>query len=477
MFDRLISFHARLAPNAIAFETPEGRVSYAGFDADISRVAAALADRVQSGTGMLVAIQVSNPYAHWLVLLALARLGVASMPAVPEIEAALLITDQPSLEQGGALETGRVHVSHAWLAAALGAPAAVNLPPPPRPETTGRMMVSSGTTGQRKAIALTFEAVAGRAKDYLMTIAGNEIRMMCLVGTDTTLGLMSGLAAWCGGGTLVFGPRGLAALAPALASLRLSTLVLATGQLAALLDLMPEAVTLPGTRVTAAGSSVSRTLAQRSLARMNGGFSVIYGSTEAGGLTIGRQDVLDREDGAVGYCYPGQSVEIVDEADRPVAAGTQGIVRARGQHMASGYMDDAAASAAVFRDGWFYPGDLGRMLPDGLLCIDGRTDEVMNLGGSKLLPAVFEDAALACPGVREAAAFAMPAPGGGQRVHVAIVRAEGFDQQILAQRLIDAVPGVMAPMLVWVDAIPRNAMAKADRIRLAAGVEAAKQRG
>ena len=471
MFDRLVSFQASLAPNATAFQTPDGTVSYAGFDADIDRIAAALAPRIGHGAGMTAAIQVTNPYAHWLVLLALARLGIASMPAVPERTANLLITDQPGAEQ-----RGRLHVSRAWLEAALQAPRPAPSAERPPPGATGRVMVSSGTTGQRKAIPLSFEGIAGRARDYLMTIAGREIRMMTLVGTDTVLGLMSGLAAWCGGGTLVYGPPGLAALAPALPALRPTTLVLATGQLAMLLDNLPEGLTLPDTRVTAAGSAVSPALAKRSLARMQAGLSIVYGSTEAGGLAIGRQDVLGKAANAVGYCYPGQLVEIVDGADRPVPPGTQGIVRARGQHVAQGYLDDAAATAAVFRDGWFYPGDLGRMLPDGLLCIDGRVDDVINLGGAKLLPAVYEDAALACPGVREAAAFAMPAPGGGQRVHVAVVRGDGFDQDVLSHRLIDAVPGVMAPMLVWVEAIPRNAMAKPDRFRLAAGVTDALQR-
>ena len=36
--------------------------------------------------------------------------------------------------------------------------------------------------------------------------------------------------------------------------------------------------------------------------------------------------------------------------------------------------------------------------------------------------------------------------------------------------MVDVVPGIAAPMLVWVEAIPRNAMAKPDRARLAAAI-------
>ena len=296
---------------------------------------------------------------------------------------------------------------------------------------------------------------------------------MPLLGVDTHMGLMTCLYRWTTGGTVIYGPPGLAALPVALQTLAPEILVIATGQLAALLDLLPEGFAMPGTEVFVAGGLVSRGLAQRSLACFGRGLTIIYGSTEAAGATAGRAGMLDTAPDAVGWAYPGREIEILDAAGRPAAPGVEGEIRIRGPHVATSYLDDRNGSEAVFRDGWFHPGDLGRMLPGGLLCVAGRIDEVMNLGGVKVLPARFEDAALACPGVRDAAAFAMAAPGGGQRAHVAVVRDDGFVEPALARALIDAVPGVTAPLLVWVDAIPRNAMAKPDRARLAAAVAAA----
>ena len=43
-------------------------------------------------------------------------------------------------------------------------------------------------------------------------------------------------------------------------------------------------------------------------------------------------------------------------------------------------------SSKVFRDGWFYPGDLGTLNTDGLLVITGREQAVLNLGGDKISP-------------------------------------------------------------------------------------------
>jgi acyl-CoA synthetase (AMP-forming)/AMP-acid ligase II len=465
MFDQFVAFHARLSPRAIAFTTLDGQLTYATVDADIDRLAARLRHAIPAGPGALAAVQLANPYAHWLTLLALARLGIASMTAAPDWPATLLITDQP-----GPRGAGRLPVSKPWLTEVLQAPRPALQPVRPAPEAMARLMLSSGTTGPRKAVAVSWGSLQARAKDQLMTVGTFELRVMPLVGAETMLGLVAGVATWCGAGSLVCGPAPLPALAAALPVLRPTILTLATGQLAALLGLLPDDLVMPRTRVVTSGSSVSPALAARSLARLQAGLTIVYGSTEAGGMTIGRHDVLEAAPDAAGYCFPGQEVEVVDASGRPTPPGELGEIRVRGDYVAASYVDNPAASAAAFRDKWFYPGDLGRLLPGGLLCVAGRLDEVMNLGGVKTMPGIYEQAALACPGVSEAAAFALAVPGGGQRAHVAVVRGTGFEQDRLARALLDALPGVMAPMIVFVDLIPRSAMGKPDRARLAAAV-------
>ncbi len=366
-----------------------------------------------------------------------------------------------------------LHVSRTWLEAALHRPRPTIARSSFAPEALGRALFSSGTTGRRKAIELSWGRLQARAYENILVGSRSGTRSMPLLGVDTHMGLMACLYRWIAGGTVIYGPPDLAALPLVLQTLAPEILVIATGQLAALLDLLPEGFTMPGTEVFVAGGLVSRGLAKRSLARFGRGLTIIYGSTETAGATAGRAGMLDTAPDAVGWAYPGREIEILDAAGRPATPGVEGEIRIRGPHVATSYLDDLNGSGAVFRDGWFHPGDLGRVLPGGLLCVAGRIDEVMNLGGVKVLPARFEDAALACPGVRDAAAFVMAVPGDGQRAHVAVVRGDGFMEPALARALIDAVPGVTAPVLVWVDAIPRNAMAKPDRARLAAAVAAA----
>ena len=84
MFEHLITFQARYRPDAIAIATPVGNATFAGLDADVDR----MAHRLQPIVPALgrVAVQVQGSGLHWVVLLALARLGCvsASLPPVGE---------------------------------------------------------------------------------------------------------------------------------------------------------------------------------------------------------------------------------------------------------------------------------------------------------------------------------------------------------------------------------------------------------
>ncbi|HEX7943137.1 MAG TPA: fatty acid--CoA ligase family protein, partial [Phenylobacterium sp.] len=161
----------------------------------------------------------------------------------------------------------------------------------------------------------------------------------------------------------------------------------------------------------------------------------------------------------------GGIVEIVDDDGNPLPDGEVGEIRVRGPRMIYGYLDDPEATAERFRDGWFYSGDLGRRLPDGRLVLEGRADERMNLGGIKVMPALLEEAALACPGVRDAAAFAVPDEQGLEHAWIAVAAAPGFDRDTLTPHMA-AYPGLPAHRFAWIDEIPRNTMGKVDRGRL-----------
>ena len=176
---------------------------------------------------------------------------------------------------------------------------------------------------------------------------------------------------------------------------------------------------------------------------------------------------LGEHAGVAGYAVPGVTVGIVDDAGRPVGAGVRGLVRIRSNRVVGRYLD-AGSGTGAFRDGGFYPGDLGRLFGDGLLVVDGRADDLMNLGGVKVLPGVVEAALLACPGVADVAAFAVPTAAGLHQCWVALVRGAGFDQDAVVGQVAASLPWLPPLRLVAVERLPRNAVGKAERPALVA---------
>src|SRR3989442_2256563 len=66
----------------------------------------------------------------------------------------------------------------------------------------------------------------------------------------------------------------------------------------------------------------------------------------------------ERRPGFVGTPLPGVEVRLVDEAGRPVPAGTPGEIEVRGETVFLEYWRRPDATGAAFRDGWFRTGDV-----------------------------------------------------------------------------------------------------------------------
>lgn len=94
--------------------------------------------------------------------------------------------------------------------------------------------------------------------------------------------------------------------------------------------------------------------------RLGGSVWINYGVTEIGQVAGGSMEQVADIPGCVGYVDSDLEVEIV-----------KGEIRIRSNAMASGYATDPELTAQKFKDGWFYPGDLGHF-EKGMLVIDGR---------------------------------------------------------------------------------------------------------
>jgi acyl-coenzyme A synthetase/AMP-(fatty) acid ligase len=170
---------------------------------------------------------------------------------------------------------------------------------------------------------------------------------------------------------------------------------------------------------------------------------------------------------ACGYLYPDAAVEVVGESDESLPYGVEGLLRFKRPHMVNEYYNDPLLSAKYFRDGWFYSGDRGRLMNDGLLILTGRDSELINRGGIKIDPVSIDHYLVDYPGVEDAAAFGFINKIGVQDVAVAIVIADNFDIDTLKIKLHEKLGGARYPSyFIKVNKIPRNQMGKVMRGQL-----------
>jgi acyl-CoA synthetase (AMP-forming)/AMP-acid ligase II len=169
----------------------------------------------------------------------------------------------------------------------------------------------------------------------------------------------------------------------------------------------------------------------------------------------------------VGYAVDDVEIQIVDDCGGPLPPGQAGLVRLRGSALPTAYIDDPVATAAAFRDGWYYPGDLGILSPAGALFLAGRADDMINYDGTKIYPAEIELALLQHRGVAEAAAFPIVVGGYRQVPVAAVVLREPATADALVAFCRERL-GDRAPRIVYLfSSLPKTATGKVLKRELA----------
>jgi len=339
--------------------------------------------------------------------------------------------------------------------------------PSEEPIETLRIVFSSGTTGTPKAIAL------GREMERIMDAA---LPMMAAAGTALELmdtGIAGGIGEFflsvkAGVPYLTASGASPSVVVSLITDHSVRRLGGSPAQVAAVVaELERTGATAPSIQsITVGGSHMPAGLVARAQAVTEGCVVMSnYGSTEAG--TAARRVHTSEDPFDAGQVVPGSTIEIVDAAGQVLPVGEIGRIRHRGSGMAHEYVGNPEATSRAFRGGWFYPGDLGLLRPDGGLTLAGRESEVLNSGGVKIDPNRIDSLALQHPQVIDACSFEYAAESGLREIGLALVTEDGIDVEALVATLT-AELGHAAPTLVArVDTIPRTATGKPVRRTLA----------
>jgi fatty-acyl-CoA synthase len=170
-----------------------------------------------------------------------------------------------------------------------------------------------------------------------------------------------------------------------------------------------------------------------------------------------------------GRIAPGVEVRVVDpETGVERAVGVEGEIVVRGPTVMRGYYQDAAASAATFRDGWFHTGDLGVRTEDGFVFYVGRAKDMLKVGGFNVAPQEIESLLMSHDAVEDAAVTGAPDARLGE-VPVAFVRLReraAVTPQALAAWCRERIANFKVPRAVHVvEALPYHTAAHGAKLQ------------
>ena len=202
------------------------------------------------------------------------------------------------------------------------------------------------------------------------------------------------------------------------------------------------------------------------LLRHNPGMILIdaLGSSESLGMGAAVQSAANA--GAPTRFVHDADTIVVDEALRPVPAGTVGRI-ARGGPLPRGYYKDAAKTEATFVtiDGKRYSmaGDHAVIEPDGTFTLMGRGNQCINTGGEKVFPEEVEETLKSHPAVEDALVFGIADDKWGQAVTAVVEVATPADAaEIIAHVRLHLAAYKAPKQLHIVPKVPRAPNGKAD---------------
>ncbi|MFT4035145.1 MAG: class I adenylate-forming enzyme family protein [Patulibacter sp.] len=478
---------ARLHPDRIAIDAPDGTLSYAALERASWRVA----DQLICGgitSGMQLALTgVAGGTRFAVALHGCLRAGVVAVPIDPRLP------DAQQAQRAGACDDA-LAVDALAPVAELTAPIPDRSRPggriarrsghqrcatwtPPQAERCAPPLAGSGDDAQTPAVLLYTSGSTGPGTPVLLSrgaLLWNALGSAAALGQPPGERWLSAMPVAHVGGLTVF-TRSAIGVTTALVRPRFDvgeqvellmrgdptiTSVVPT-MLARLLDAglsHPPNLRL----VLLGGAPISRALVARAEAA---GVPVAgtYGMTETcsqvytAGAPLFCTDVALRSERASGA----QEDELVDAADAgSERAEADDELLVRGPTLALG-----VAGA----DGWLATGDRGARRPDGTLAVIGRLTETIITGGENVAPTEIEAQLLAQPGIADAAALGVPDAEWGQRLEARVVLVPGYalDADALRATLRGVLPPFAVPKAITaVDALPRTPTGKLRRREL-----------
>ena len=474
--DDMIFFWARAKPHLPAIIQPDTIITYRGLAEAIDAISARLA-QLDLDRREAVAVSIEHPAKHLAVCFALLRSGYSVTPIYRGLLPHLRTAGVNNIiyeSEGQVISGGRnIRFDNSWLPTGA-TPRLSETAPRKRPDKSPDLIFfTSGTTGLPKKIVQTEEALIERMNICALTGDQSYSRVLILPGLSTNFGFNRACEVLREGKTACFSLADEGRLV-LISTYGIDRIVASPQQALGLCDLRDAN---PGYQldcvkmVRIGGAFASRNAVKRVQSAICRNIVTEYGSTEASLVAVAAHEMIADIPDAVGFVGPWTELQIVDDGGRPVPAGTEGWVRYRTPFFIKNFAANNPGFKADPASAWYLPGDIGYVTENGVLCIRGRGDDVINCGGLKVSAGSLEEIALACPGVKDAGVCGMKSESGIEEVWIGVVADEGFQisdlqRQLEQSRKFDELLAIVGAEVVPVDAIPRNQLGKIQRREL-----------
>ena len=474
-------------PAAPALLTREGGLDYAGLEAAVGVLAAALKGRDLS-YGDRVASWLPKNRLTSLLPLACARAGLIHVPVNPllkRLQVAHILADSGAglLLSGKArlatLEAGDVQcaiLDEDESGALFDAGEA--LPPSSHdPQDLAALLYTSGSTGRPKGVMLTHANMwlgAVSVAHYLRLAADD--RVLAVLPLSFDYGQNQLLSTWAGGGAVV--PLDYLTARDVIRAIERNQISTLAGVPPLWVQLIeapwPAEAALSLRRLTNSGGKLAPSVVRR----MREVFPAadiysMYGLTEAFRSTYLEPALLDDHPDSMGGAIPFAEILVVDADGREADEGE--LVHA-GPLVAKGYWRDPARTAERFKPApasslhggtAVWSGDRVRRDGDGLLYFVGREDGMIKTSGNRVSPTEVEEAAIASGLIHEAVALGYPDERLGEGIALVVRPDRRGDEEALRAFLKRSLPNFMQPgAIIWRDELPRSPNGKLDRVEL-----------
>lgn len=468
-----MNLYARLAQLALsraersALEAGRDRLTYPQLDLAARRIASGLRDR-GVGAGDMVGLRLRDTPEHVAAFFGIMRLGAIILPLDWRAAAAEFkrVTDRfaPAIvvTEGSApagCERTTVDIAELLAADPDDGPVASVV------DAAMGVSLTSGTTGEPKAIVVTHEQLHARcmARAHIGVFQPGD-RYLSTLPLAYPAGREHAICVILMGATFVtfpplFGPE---EIVDYVNGNDISVLVASPNVVRGLLQLRASGgLLMPRLRTMVSGTAKLQPEERATIVgRVAPRLIDYYGSTGTGPIAAIVEPSQGAEPSSIGHPAIGLELEIAGEDGRPLPFGETGDIRVRGPAVSTraiGKVDEREG----FRDGWYYPGDLGSLGTDGLLHLHGRAADLIKRGGLMVHAQEVEQALRRHSSVRDAAVVGAPCATLGQEVVAFVVAGAPLEARELVHHCRRELAPYKVPARVeFVEELPRNASGK-----------------